>query len=60
MKIYFADPLCSLAERRFNSALAEKAGKPWLKGVSSAKRVVESTKPPFDKMVPDERRKSPL
>jgi nucleoside 2-deoxyribosyltransferase len=58
MKIYLAGPLFSLAERRFNSILTEQ-----LEGLGSCvflpqRDGVESDKPPYDKMTPDERRRT--
>jgi nucleoside 2-deoxyribosyltransferase len=57
MKIYFAGPLMSLAERRFNSTLTEKLEAYGFNVFLPQRDGVESSKPPFDKMTPDERRK---
>jgi hypothetical protein len=56
MKIYFAGPLFSLAERRFNSVLAERLESLGFNVFFPQRDGVESNKPPFDKMTPDERR----
>lgn len=58
MMIYFAAPLFSLAERRFNSALTEKLEALAYSVFLPQRDGVESTKPPFDKMTPDARRKA--
>jgi len=57
MKIYFAGPLFSIAERRFNSYLVEKLEDLGFDVFLPQRDGVESDKPPYDKMSRDERRK---
>jgi nucleoside 2-deoxyribosyltransferase len=58
MKIYFAGPLFSYAERRFNSVLTSKLEDLGYIVFLPQRDGAESDKPPYDTMSRDERRKA--
>lgn len=58
MKIYFAGPLFSLAERQFNQALTEELEQMGFSVFLPQRDGVEADKPPYDTMTREERRKA--
>ncbi len=58
MKIYFAGPLFNKAEKQFNQELTEKLESNGFFVFLPQRDGVETNKPPFDTMEPDERRKA--
>jgi len=58
MKIYFAGPLFSEAEKKFNKGLTEKLESIGFSVFLPQRDGVERNKPPYDSMEPDERRKA--
>ncbi len=58
MRIYFAGPLFSEAERRFNAALTERLEMEGFDVFLPQRDGVEASKPPYDRMSRDERRKA--
>ncbi len=59
-RIYFAGPLFSEAEKKFNQNLTEKIEDLGFKVFLPQRDGVEKNKPPYDKMDPEERRKTPI
>lgn len=58
MKIYFAGPLFSEAEKRFNLDLTERLESIGFDVFLPQRDGAEGDKPPYDKISPDERRKA--
>lgn len=58
MKIYFAGPLFSEAEKKFNQELTEKLESNGFSVFLPQRDGIERNKPPYDTMEPDERRKA--
>ena len=58
MKIYYAGPLFSQAEIKFNEILTEKLEKNGFDVFLPQRDGAEKHKPPYDKMTKDERRKA--
>jgi len=57
MKIYFAGPLFNQAERKFNAELTEKLEALGFKVFLPQRDGVDGSKPPFDAMLREDRRK---
>ncbi|MEN8125047.1 MAG: nucleoside 2-deoxyribosyltransferase [Bacteroidota bacterium] len=58
MKIYFAGPLFSKAEKEFNQKLTDQLEKLGFEVFLPQRDGVEKSKPPFDQMPKEEKRKS--
>ena len=58
LTLYFAGPLFSEAERRFNDALAGRLEQAGVRVFLPQRDGVESSKPPYDAMEPDPRRQA--